>query len=629
MPKKQFKTESKRLLDMMVNSVYTHREIFLRELISNASDAIDKLYFKSLTEHDIDNRFEIRIALDKDNRELSVSDNGIGMSADELGNNLGVIARSGSAEFKQAHEAKGEIDIIGQFGVGFYSAFMVASRITVISRAYGSDEAFLWESEGMDGFSVSPCERDGVGTTVVLKIKQDSDEVNYSEFLDQYRIEEVVKKYSDYIRYPVKMEAERSRLKEGTGDGKKPTEYETFRELETLNSMIPLWRKNKSEVTEEQLGDFYKDKFMDFDDPLKAIHVKTDGIVSYNALMFIPSRPPYNFYTKEYEKGLMLYSGGVLIMEKCADLLPDYFGFVKGLVDSADFSLNISREMLQHDRQLKLVAKNLESKIKSELKKMLDNERDSYVKFFEAFGLPLKFGVYNNFGENKEGLVDLLMFRSSSENKLVTLSEYVARLKEDQKYIYYAQGESIARIERLPQTESLLSKGFEILYMTDDVDEFAVKILNEYGGKPFKSVSAGDLELNDSSEKEESKKLAEENSDLFKAMKDALGDKVSEVRLSGRLVSHPVCLASQGEISLEMEKVLGKIPQGQKVKAARVLEINASHPIFKRLQDVYSSNLETLKTYAEILYAQALLIEGLVVDDPVAFSQAVCGLLIK
>ncbi|MCL2512392.1 MAG: molecular chaperone HtpG [Oscillospiraceae bacterium] len=631
MAKKQFKAESKRLLELMIGSIYTHKEIFLRELISNASDALDKLYFKTLTDHDTDIKkddFRIFISLDKEKRLLTIDDNGIGMTKDELENNLGVIARSGSLNFVQENEKAEDIDIIGRFGVGFYSAFMVSDNVTVISKGYGSDEAYKWESSGVSGYDINPCEKEKAGTVVTLKIKENDDENNYDDFLDQYRIKSIVKKYSDYIRYPIKMDTERSELKEGAGvDGKDP-EYETVIEEETLNSMVPIWRKSKSEVTDEELNAFYKDKFFDYDDPLKAVYSKTEGSATYSALLYIPSKAPYNYYSKDFEKGLQLYSSGVLIMDKCPDLLPDHFSFVKGLVDSEDLSINISREMLQQDNQLKLIAKSISKKIKSELEKTLKDDRENYEKFFEAFGLQLKFGIYNGFGMNKDELQDLIMFTSSNENKPVTLKEYATRMKEEQKFIYYATGESAVRIERLPQTELVRDKGFEILYLTEDVDEFAVQMIHEYDGKEFKSVSAGDLDLNDAEEKEGFKKQADENKDLLTVMKEALDGKVSDVRLSSRLKTHPVCLSSRGQISLEMEKVLNKMPVDQKIKAERVLEINAGHPIFWKLQDLQANDKDKLKVYADILYTQALLIEGMPIDDPVAFSNAVCGLMV-
>ena len=622
---KQFKAESKRLLDLMINSIYTHKEIFLRELISNASDAIDKLYYRSLSENLTGvsrEDFSIDLAIDKEARILTVEDNGLGMTKEELENNLGVIAKSGSLAFKKENEAKEDIDIIGQFGVGFYSAFMVADCVTVESRAFGADEAWCWESRGSQGYTIEPCEKAEHGTRIVLHIKENADGETYDEFLEPYRIQGIVKKYSDYIRYPIKMEMERSRLKEGSDK-----EYETYTEVETLNSMVPLWKKNKSELTDEDYNSFYKEKFFDFEDPLKVIHSSTEGAATYNALLFIPARAPYNYYSREYEKGLQLYASGVLIMDKCPDLLPDYFSFVKGLVDSQDLSLNISREMLQHDRQLKVIASRLEKKIKSELLSMLNNDREKYETFYKNFGLQLKYGVYSDYGRNKEILQDLLLFYSSSEKKLVTLAEYVGRMKEDQKYIYYACGESTDKLEKLPQTEMVKDKGYEILYMTDDVDEFAVKMLRESGGKEFRSVSANDLGFDSPEEKEEEEKQAEVNKDLFAFMTEALDGKVKAVRLSKRLKTHPVCLASEGELSLEMEKVLNAMPTDNKVKAERVLEINENHPIFAALTALYTDDKEKLKAYTELLYTQALLIEGMSIEDPVDFSNKICALM--
>ncbi|HCF70169.1 MAG TPA: molecular chaperone HtpG [Syntrophomonas sp.] len=624
MEKTQFQTESKRILDLMINSVYTNREIFLRELISNASDAIDKLYYRSLTDQNVGmsrTDFNIVINIDKNNRTLTISDNGCGMTKEELESNLGTIARSGSLAFTKETEAMDDIEIIGQFGVGFYSAFMVSKCLTVITKAYGSDQAYKWESEGIEGYTITDCSKDKVGTDVILQIKDNVGEDNYDEFLEQYKIKAIVKKYSDYIRYPIKMDVEKSRLKEGSED-----DYESYTETEVLNSMIPLWRRNKSELTDEDYNNFYKDKFLDYENPLRVIHTSTEGTATFNALMYIPSRTPYNYYTKEFEKGLQLYSNGVLIMEKCADLLPDYFSFVKGLVDSQDLSLNISREMLQHDRQLKIIANNLEKKIKNELSDMLNNDREKYEEFFRSFGLQLKFGLYDKFGANKDLLKDLIMFSSSLENKMVTLKEYTERMKEDQKYIYYACGESIERIERLPQTELVKDKGLEILYLTDDVDEFALRILNDYEGKEFKSVSSGDLGLET---EEETEKQTEDYQELFDFMKESLNNKVKEVRLSQRLKSHPVCLSSDGPLSLEMEKVLNSMPDGHQVKAERVLEINANHPIFETLCKLFQDDRDQIKAYSELLYTQALLIEGMAIDDPVAFSNLVCDIMAK
>lgn len=635
MKMKQFKAESKRLLDLMINSIYTHKEIFLRELISNASDAIDKLYYHALSDGNTGlNRddFSIELAIDKENRTLTITDNGCGMTKEELENNLGVIAKSGSLAFKQENEAKEDIDIIGQFGVGFYSAFMVAANVKVYSRAYGADEAYVWESNGAEGYTVEPCEKASNGTQIVLTIKEDTEDEKYSEFLESYRVQELVRKYSDYIRYPIRMEVEKSRMKEQPegeeADEEKAPEYETYTEVETLNSMVPIWRKNKNELTDEDYNSFYKEKFFDYSDPLKVIHTYTEGAATYHALLFIPAKAPYNYYTRDYEKGLKLYASGVLIMDSCKDLLPDHFSFVKGLVDSEDLSLNISREMLQHDRQLKVIASRLEKKIKSELLSMLKNDREKYEEFFKNFGLQLKYGVYNGFGANKELLQDLLLFYSSSEQKLVTLEEYVSRMKEDQKYIYYAGGESREQIERLPQTELVKDKGYEILYLTDDVDEFALQMMHDYSEKEFKSVSASDLDLDTEEEKKEFEKQTEENKDLLTFMKDALDGKVKAVVLSKRLKSHPVCLSNEGMLSIEMEKVLNAMPNDQKVKAERVLEVNASHPIFEKLSKLYAEDQEKLKTYAQLLYTQAKLIEGMPVEDPVAFSNAVCELMV-
>ena len=634
METKQFKAESKRLLDMMINSIYTHKEIFLRELISNASDAIDKLYFKSLTDDKVGlgkDDFAIWITADKDSRTLKIADNGIGMTAEELENNLGTIANSGSFKFKNENKLEEDNQIIGQFGVGFYSAFMVAKKVTVISKAYGSDKAYQWESEGADGYTISEAEKKNVGTEIILELMEDTEDENYTEFLDAYRIKGLIKKYSDYIRFPIKMEVTHSRPKEQSEEdqeAKKPLEYEDFIEVETLNSMVPLWKKNKTELKEEDYKHFYTEKFFDYNEPLKYSHVKNEGMPSYNALLYIPSKAPFDFYSKEYEKGLQLYSNGILIMDKCADLLPDYFSFVKGLVDSEDLSLNISREMLQHDRQLKVIAKSIEKTVSNELKKMLKNEREKYEEFWNAFGLQLKFGVYSDFGMNKDKLQDLLLFTSSKEKKLVTLDEYVTGMREDQKYIYYATGESVARIEQLPQTELVKDNGFEILYLTDSVDEFAVKALRSYKEKEFKSVSADDLGLENTEKKEEIKAKEEENSDLLKDMASALDGKVTKVILSQRLKSHPVCLTSEGEISLEMEKVLNAMPTDQKVHAQRVLELNPEHEIFGKLKALgESGDKDTLGKYAKLLYDQALLIEGMSIEDPVEFSNLICELM--
>ncbi|HRR75859.1 MAG TPA: molecular chaperone HtpG [Ruminococcus sp.] len=633
MGKKQFKAESKRLLEMMIHSIYTHKEIFLRELISNASDAIDKLYFKSLTDDKVGlnkEDFAIWISADKDSRTLKITDNGIGMTAEELENNLGTIANSGSFKFKNENKLEEDNQIIGQFGVGFYSAFMVAKKVTVISKAYGSDQAYQWESEGVNGYTVTEADKQSAGTEIILELLEDTDDENYTEFLDQYRIKSLVRKYSDYIRFPVKMECTHSRPKEQSEEdkeAKKPLEYEEYIEVETLNSMVPLWKKNKSELKEEDYKHFYTEKFYDYNEPLKYAHISNE-MPAYNALLYIPSKAPFDFYSKEYEKGLQLYSNGVLIMDKCADLLPDYYSFVKGLVDSEDLSLNISREMLQHDRQLKVIAKSIEKTISNELKKMLKNEREKYEEFWKAFGLQLKYGIYSDYGMNKEKLQDLLMFTSSNEHKLVTLDEYVTGMREEQKYIYYATGESAARIEQLPQTELVKDNGFEILYLTDNIDEFAIKTLRQYKDKEFKSVSADDLGLENAEKKEEIKAKEEENSGLLEGLAKALDGKVSKVILSQRLKSHPVCITSEGEISLEMEKVLNSMPTDQKIQAQRVLEINPEHEIFGKLQSLdKAGDNDKIGKYAKLLYDQALLIEGMSIEDPVEFSNLICELM--
>lgn len=634
MAKKQFKAESKRLLDLMINSIYTHKEIFLRELISNASDAVDKLYYKTITEGDTGisrDDFGIRIETDRENRTLKIIDNGMGMTREELEKNLGTIAKSGSLDFKAEMDKKDEIDIIGQFGVGFYSAFMVSDKVSVLSRAYGSDEAYIWESSGADGYTITEAEKDSSGTEITLTLKEDTDDEKYSEYLDTYKIKSLITKYSDYIRYPIQMMVEKHRLKPGCED-KKPEEqeYETYQELETLNSMVPLWKKNKSEIKDEDYSEFYKDKFYDFTDPAKVIHTDVEGVVSYTALLFIPGQAPFNYYTKDYEKGLQLYSSGVLIMDKCPDLLPDYFSFVKGLVDSQDLSLNISREMLQHDRQLRAIAQRLEKKIRSELLSMLKTDREKYISFFKNFGLQLKYGLYDSFGANKETLKDLLMFYSSTEKALVTLSEYVSRMKHEQKYIYYASGETVEQIDRLPQTELLKEKGYEILYLTDSIDEFALQVMREFDEKQFKSVSGDDLDIEESKEeKEAAEKQAEESKDMLEFMKESLDGKVSEVKLSHRLKSHPVCLTSKGGLSIEMEKVLNAMPTDEKVQAERVLEINAKHPVLEKLKKEYDTDKDKVRKYAALLYDQARLIEGLPIEDPVEFSNAVCELMIK
>ncbi len=626
MSKKQFKAESKRLLDLMINSIYTHKEIFLRELISNASDALDKLYFRSLTDDSVGmsrEDFFIRIAANEEARTLTISDNGCGMSKEELETNLGTIAKSGTLAFKQSHEDNSELDTIGQFGVGFYAAFMVSGSVSVISRAFGSDEAYKWQSEGADGYTVTPCEKDSFGTDVILTLKEDGDEENYGRFLKSYTISSLIKKYSDYIRYPIRMQVEKSRPKDEKGE-----EYESYIEDETLNSMIPIWKKNKNEVKDEEYNSFYMDKFHDYEEPLLRISSSVEGMISYNALLFIPKRPPFDYYSKEYKRGLQLYTSGVMIMEKCEDLLPDYFGFVRGLVDSADLSLNISREMLQHDRQLKVIALNLKKKIKSELENLLSTDRDKYVEFFESFGLPLKYGMYAGYGQNKEFLQDLIMFYSAAQGKLITLKEYVDAMPEEQSGIYYACAESYERAMKLPQTELVRDKGYDILCMKDDVDEFAVRMLDKYMDKPFRSVSDKDLDIATEEEKESFKKKEEEHTELLQSIAKALGGKVKSVRLSNKLKNSPVCLSSEGPLSIEMEKVLNAMPtaEGEGIKAERVLEINPEHSVFQALCALSEGDAR-IEQYAQLLYSQALLIEGLPIEDPVAFSNSICTLM--
>lgn len=629
MQTKEFKAESKRLLDMMINSIYTHKEIFLREIISNASDAIDKLYFKSLTDTSVGMKksdFAINIAIDKENRTLTVSDNGIGMTEEDLENNLGTIANSGSFAFKKDNDLGDDVDIIGQFGVGFYSTFMVAKEVTVVTKAFGSEQAYKWTSDGVEGYTIEECDKpDGVGTTITLKLKDDTDDEKYSTYLDQYQIQSLVKKYSDYIRFPIRMEVEHTHYNE---EGKEP---EVHKAIETLNSMTPIWKKNKSELKDEDYNNFYMEKFGDYEPPVTHIHSKNEGVATYDSLLYIPARAPFDYYSKDYEKGLQLYSSGVMIMEKCADLLPDWFSFVKGVVDSEDLSLNISRELLQQDRQLKIIAKNLEKSIKNELAKLLKNDREKYEKFYSVFGLQFKFGIYQSYGAANETLKDLLMFPSSFDGKNVTLKEYVSRMKEDQKEIYYACGETKERIEMLPQLEKIKDKGYEVLYFTQDVDEFAIKVMINYDGKPFKSISDADLDLDTEEEKEEAKKLDEENKDMFAFMQEAIADKVKTVRLSKKLKTHPVCLSSDGSITIEMEKVLNAMPQndGNKVKAEKALEINPNHPIFEKLKDLYANDKDKLKDYAKLLYDQALLIEGMSIDNPVEFANLVCELMTK
>ena len=636
--KKAFKAESKRLLEMMINSIYTHKEIFIRELISNASDAMDKLYFKSLNENlGLDRSdFHIRLTPNKEERTLTITDNGIGMTADELENNLGVIAQSGSLKFKESvksdesSENAEDISVIGQFGVGFYSAFMVASKVTVKSKAYGSDTAYLWSSEGVEGYTIEECEKDSFGTEITLYMKESTEDEDYDDFLADYQLRGLVKKYSDYIRYPIKMEVTHRHAKEDAPeDAPEEEKYETHVHDETLNSMIPLWKKNKSELKDEDYNSFYQEKFFDYTEPLAHIHSKTEGNATYSALMFIPKKAPFDYYSKEYEKGLQLYSNGVLIMDKCADLLPDHFSFVKGLVDSEDLSLNISREMLQHDRQLKIIARSLERTIKNELKKLLNNEREKYEEFWKAFGLQIKFGIYNGYGMNKDLLQDLLMFTSSKDKKNVTLEEYVTGMKEGQDCIYYAAGDSVDRIDALPIVESVKDKGYEILYLTDNVDEFCIQMMADYNDKKFKSVQGGDLDLETEEEKKEIKEKNADSKELCDAIKEALGDKVAAVRLTNKLKTHPVCITSDGALSVEMEKVLNSMPTDHKAKADKALEINPNHPIFDKLQFLFDNDREMLSTYAELLFTQAMLIEGMAIEDPVKFSEELSKVMAK
>jgi len=626
MAKKQFKTESKRILTIMINSVYTNKEIFLRELISNASDAMDKLYFRSLTDDTIKmsrEDFKIRVAVDKKNRTLTVSDNGCGMNEEELSDNLGVIAQSGTMRFKEENKGKENLEVIGQFGVGFYSAFMVSSRVVVISRPFGSGQAWMWESSGVEGYTIAPYQRDGYGTDVILYIKEKEGEDSYDEFLQQFRLSQIVKKYSDYIRYPILMEMEHTRLREGSKD-----EYETYTETETLNSMIPLWRKNRADLKGEDYNNFYKDKFYDFEDPLKVIHSRTEGSLTYTALLYLPARTPFNYYSKEYEKGLQLYANGVLIMDKCADLLPDHFSFVRGLVDSSDLSLNISREMLQKNRQVKAMASSIAKKIKAELDKLLKDEREKYEAFYKNFGLQLKYGLYVGYGANKETLQDLVLFYSMKEKKLVTLKEYVDAMRENQKYVYYVCAQTTAKAELLPQTERVRDAGFDILCLTDDVDEFALKMLGSYKNKEFRSVSGSELGLEEEVKDDLAAKESE-NKGMLDFMKEALGENIARVKLSPRLKQHPVCLTSSGELSIEMEKVLSAMPMEHAAKAEKVLELNASHPVFEKLRSLYETDQEKLKQYSRLLYNQALLIEGLPLEDPVAYSNEICALMIN
>ncbi|MED4014886.1 molecular chaperone HtpG [Sutcliffiella cohnii] len=626
MEKKQFQAESKRLLEMMINSIYSQREVFLRELISNASDAIDKLYYKALTDATLTfnkESYYIKIIPNKEERTLTIMDTGIGMTAEELETNLGTIAKSGSLASKKENETKDGHDIIGQFGVGFYAAFMVADVVTVNSKALGSNQAYKWQSEGADGYSIEGTDKETIGTEIILKLKENSEDENYDEFLEEYRLKAIIKKYSDFIRYPIKMDVTTSKPKE-----ENENENVEVLEEQIINSMVPIWRKNKNELKAEDYENFYNEKHYGFDKPLKHIHVSVDGTVRYNALLYIPENIPFDYYSKEYEKGLELYSSGVLIMDKCGDLLPDHFSFVKGLVDSEDLSLNISREMLQQDRQLKFISKNLAKKIKSALQSMLKDARENYETFFKAFGRQLKYGVYADFGANKETVQDLLLFYSSKEKKLVSLEEYVTNMPEDQKYIYYATGDSIERIDKLPQTELVTDKGYEILYFTEDIDEFAIKMLMTYKEKEFRSVSSGDLGIDNEKEDSKTESELEEYKELFDAMKEILGGKVTDVRVSKRLRSHPVCLSADGEITIEMEKILNAMPDNQGVKANKVLEINTKHDVFNSLKSSYKEDREKLALFTNILFNQALLIEGLSVEDPVDFANDICKVMV-
>ncbi|MGE1196817.1 molecular chaperone HtpG [Priestia megaterium] len=625
MSKKEFKAESKRLLEMMINSIYSQKEVFLRELLSNSSDAIDKIYYKALTDDSLrfnKESYYIKVTPDKTNRTLTITDTGIGMTQEELESSLGTIARSGSLAFKNENETKDGHTIIGQFGVGFYAAFMVADVVTVISKALGSDEAYKWESTGADGYTIERCEKETVGTQIILKIKENTEDETYDEYLEDYRLKEIIKKYSDFIRYPIKMDITEKRPKEGSDN-----ELEDYTEEQVINSMVPIWKKNKNELTSEDYEQFYSEKRYGFDKPLTHLHINVDGTIRYNAILFIPENSPFDYYSKEFEKGLELYSNGVLIMNKCADLLPDYFSFVKGMVDSEDLSLNISREILQQDRQLQLIAKNIGKKIKNELKSLLKNEREKYEKFYESFGRQLKYGVYSDFGSNKDVLKDLLLFYSSTEKKLVTLDEYVSRMPEDQKYIYYASGESYDRIEKLPQAELVADKGYEILYFTEDIDEFAIKMLMTYEEKEFKSVSSSDLGI-ESEEEQLNESEEKENKELFDYMKKALAGKVGDVRVSKRLKTHPVCLSADGEVTIEMEKILSAMPDNQHVKAEKVLEINVHHDVFASLKDAFENDKGKLDLYTNLLYNQALLIEGLSISDPVEFTNDICKIMI-
>ena len=626
MAKKEFKSESKRLLDLLINSIYTNKDIFLRELISNASDALDKLYYRSLTDKKVKvdkDDLSIDLAFDRDSRTLTITDNGCGMTKEELESNLGTIAKSGSLSFKENMSKDEKIDIIGQFGVGFYSAFMVSDKIVVNSLSIDSDKAYTWESEGADGYTITESTRDERGTEIILHIKEDDDETNYSKYLDEYEIKNLVRKYSDYISFPIKMECTHHELKD-----EEKHEYEDHKEIETLNSMVPIWKKNKNDVSDADYENFYMDKFSDYDKPLKVISTSVEGMASFKALLFIPSHAPYDYYTQDYEKGLALYSNGVLIMEKCADLLPDYFSFVKGVVDSEDLSLNISREMLQESQSMKVIAKNIEGKIRRELEVMLKDDRETYISFFKTFGVQLKYGVYNNYGADKDKLKDLVMFYSSKHERLVTLKEYVDNMPEGQDKIYYASGASIEKINALPQVEQVKDKDYDILYLTDYVDEFCVTAISEYEEKKFANVSDGSLDLETEEEKAENKKVNEDNSDLLKAMNDEIKD-VNEVKFSNKLKSHPVCLTTKGDVSIEMQKVFDAMPNDMGIKAQTILEINEKHPIADKLKDLYENDKEEFKKYTQILYSEARMIAGLPIDNPTEISRLICEVISK
>lgn len=623
MKKRQFKTESKRILDLMINSIYTNKEIFLRELISNSSDALDKLYYLSLTNKDIkvnkDDLF-IRVDYNKDKRTITISDNGTGMTEEELENNLGVIAESGSLKFKEENKEQNDVNIIGQFGVGFYSAFMVSDKVTVESKSYKDDRATIWESAGVDGYTLSPSDKKDNGTIITLHLKEDTEDYNYSELLSEYKLRGIIKKYSDYISYPIKMEVENNRKKEDSD------EYETYKEVITINSMIPLWKRNKKDITEEEYNNFYSDKFFDYDKPLDVLHFNIEGNVNYNALLYIPSHAPYDYYSKEYEKGLQLYTNGVLIMDKCSELLPDYFSFVRGVIDTEDIPLNISREALQDDKNIKLIAKSIESKVKNELLDLLKNNRDKYLEFYKAFGMQLKFGIYNDYGMHKDKLEDLIMFYSSGEKKLITLDEYVNKLKEEDKNIYYCAGETVDKIDMLPQVEGIKDK-HEVLYLTDYVDEFAIMAIHEYKGKTFVNVTNESTDLSTDEEKEKINKENTDNKDMLEEMKKVLEGNVEEVKLTNKLKSHPVCLTTTGEVSTSMEKVINAIPTDEKIKANEVLEINASHKIVDKLKDLYKNNKDEFTKYTKVIYYEARLIEGLPIDNPTELSNLMCDIM--